>query len=70
MILTNCGRPISKEELMLPRDSNTNIHTQMQHEDSVRKCYGFPKYLKIFADYLKGHSFDKIDIQNYIPNSK
>jgi hypothetical protein len=26
--------------------------------------------LEIFANYLELHSFDKIDIKNYIPNEK
>lgn len=70
MILSQCGRKITAEELLLPADSSSSIHTKLQRESSVRKCYGFPKYLEIFVKYLEYHSFDKIDIKNYIPISK
>ncbi|CDW81385.1 UNKNOWN [Stylonychia lemnae] len=70
MILSHCHRKITFEELQMTDDERQNIHQQLQHESSVKKCYGFPKYLEFFANYLSTHSFDKIDIKNYIPNSK
>ena len=69
MILTYCPRVITKEELSLSNDSEVSIHHKLQQEGSVRKCYGFPKYLELFAGYLQLHSFDRIDIKNYIPTS-
>eukprot|EP00347_Sterkiella_histriomuscorum_P024050 403332474 len=70
MILSNCQREITLEELQMSQDTRHSIHHQLQQESSVKKCYGFPKYLEFFSNYLNTHSFDKIDIKNYIPNSK
>ena len=70
MILSTCSREINREELMMSDDSRQSIHHQLQQESSVKKCYGFPKYLEIFSQYLKIHSFDKIDIKDQIPNTK
>jgi len=36
----------------------------------MKVCYGFPKYLHMFAELLKIKRFDQINIISYIPQSE